>query len=462
MANILEEVEIIEGQDSRILQITDKSAQSKIGTLNELATTNKATLVDAINETYNYTKHIDDDKVIPLQTALQNEITARTNADNSLQASINSEAGTRYNQDNYILGLLQQTNVGSYSNIVTVGAHGCNYLTISEAITAVKTYATPNNRVAIIVVGGTYNEELDLTGNCGIDLIGVGMPKIVYSSVYPNAPINCDGQIYISGFYLINNNASGNAYAMHYEGQSVEASNCDVYVHNCILVSNSNSALGFGCGVGTTGRFENCYFVTNNSNVSPLYLHNRPQGSSALQSLEFVSCVMRSAGNFALLVDNSRAMASADTTSPLRLTFVGCSAGAGHELVNYRDTSNHYQRFIPNIGEICVSVNSINNDILGVNYNEQEYTLTRSIVMPYHSDTTGDYIRCDFIVPFLATKYYRRIDSVQCNGVDVTDSFAVESGNIDSNRVGLVTTASNVKGRYVTVTMSFSLDSTFA
>lgn len=50
MANLLEEVEIIEGQDSRLLQITDKSAQTKIGTLSNLDTESNDNLVVALNE----------------------------------------------------------------------------------------------------------------------------------------------------------------------------------------------------------------------------------------------------------------------------------------------------------------------------------------------------------------------------------------------------------------------------
>ena len=411
------------------LIITISSILSKIGNLNNLNTSEKGTLVGAINE---------------VNTNIGELTDLHTRVKTSVVGAINDLHGDVF---------------PAHKRILTVGAEGCDFTSISAAITAAKAYSSQTSRTAIIITGGNYNEQLELTGNCGIDLIGVGMPKVSYSATYPYSPLNCDGQIFVSGIYFINSNSSGSAYSMHYEGQSDNVSNADVYVKNCIFVSNAGAALGYGSGIGTTARFENCYFVTNNSNVSPIYLHNRPQGSTNLQSMEFVDCEFRSAGSYAMLVDNSRAMAETAGTSPLRLTFIGCSAGAGKSKVNYRYDSNNNSNFIPNTGEIYVSNNSTDNDILGVNYGKQEYTnITRSIVMPYHADTSGDYIRCDFIVPFEATQYYRQINSVTCNGVDVTSSFSVESGNINTNKVGLVTTASNVKGRYIFVNMSFSLN----
>lgn len=413
------------------------SLGNKIGDLDDLNTVDKSNVVAAINEL-----------IVTLNTQatiIGTLASLRTSDKTSLVGAINELYGDIH---------------PSYKRVLTVGSAGCDYTTISAAITAANAYSTPTSRTAILITSGIYNEELYID-NSGIDLIGLGMPVVSSNSEYPHAPLEVYGSINVSNIYFINGNSTGSAYALHYEGQyDTDVTQCECYFTNCVFVSNANASVGIGSSAASTMRFINCLFYHIAGGIC-IYAHNLPQGSASTQAIEFYNCELFTSGSYCMTIDNARALQSGAILSPIQFTFENCIAGVNSINIRFNSDSNTELPYIPSSGEVYLSANSTGNNILGVNVGKNTYTLTQNIVMPATPDTSGNYMRVDFFTPFDATKYYRRIKSCWCNGADVTSSFSVESTYIDENKVGLLTSNTFIAGRYVNIQMEFSLDSQF-
>lgn len=108
MSNLLNELEIIEGDESYLVTLYDASAHTKIGTLNDLTTTNKSNVVSAINEInadINAEITNRENAISALQTDINDEVTARKNyivynpsgLDSSVTTNIGLKAGNTYN-----------------------------------------------------------------------------------------------------------------------------------------------------------------------------------------------------------------------------------------------------------------------------------------------------------------------------------------------------------------------------
>ena len=263
------------------------------------------------------------------------------------------------------------TNAKTNPKYLTVGSSGCNYTTITDAINAAKTYSNSVGGVTIFVIGGDYNESIDLNGNYNINLIGISRPTIRTSASYPNAAIKFTGSIRIEGFQLLNTSSNGNSYAIHYEAQDQpSAVNNNVVIRDCDISSWDNSAIGFGLNSGDNVEFYNCRFTCWGSNPAVRF-HPYPSATTNEATICFFGCWFDCASSAnAIDVANSRAMQGNSGSSNMTVRFIDCTASAGHVGILYHTTSSASQGYVPQSGEIHLDRVSMNNNIIGANYDE--------------------------------------------------------------------------------------------
>lgn len=400
------------------------------------------------------------------EQGLINERVARENADTTLQNNIDAlttfteqglenERIARENTDNELRALINP----NYKRILTVGAYGCDYTTINDAVTQAKTYSTDTERTAILICGGVYNEEITLDGN-GIDLIGLGHVTIQYGSTYPNAPLYVVGSIMCQNITFYNTSSSGNAYGVHYESQTDPSlEGADVRFIDCTFISVGASALGMGMGENMTARFKNCMFYCDSA--APIYFHNYPLGLQYGQYAEFYDCQLITSYSYSVLIDNARAIGGAAGVSNMAIVFNKCMAGVGKGSIVYRNGANTSKPYVPTTGEVFITLKSEQNDMPGLNYvGSAGYTITVPATLPQVPDSSDSKMKVFIPTPFDATMYYRRINSVMINGYNYTNVFSV--GNVTSGGVVIETTEQSLKGYYGLFTLEFSLDSNFS
>ena len=402
-----------------------------VGYLPDLETTDKSNLVAAINEV-----------LTSLGGYIGNIPDLETTDKSNLVAAINE--------------LYEDVNP-LYKRILTVGSRGCDYTSITDAVNAAKTYSSVNQRTAILITSGTYNEEITLTNN-GIDLIGLGKPVITYGSTYPNAPLNVYGSVHCSNIYFNNTNPSGNSYGVHYEAQGdISVIGADVTFDDCIFVSNAAPALGMGMGDGMTARFTNCEFYCNKDGERAVYFHNLPQGVDFAQTAEFYNCQLNVTPSVSssVVIDNSRALQSGAKLSPMAVKFVDCKSQLGHEAIAFRAATNITWPYVPESGEVSLSDGSVGNNMLGLNYNEKFYTVKTFATLPTNQDYTSQKSVIFINTRFDPTFYFRRIKSVTINSGDYTASFSIKE--VTHEGVAIETTNTTITGYYATVELEFSL-----
>ena len=194
--------------------------------------------------------------------------------------------------------------VADMSNIITVGAKGCMFDTINAAITEAMKYCTPNNRVAIIIFEGVYNEEINMLGNPGIDLIGIGDVEIKYASVYPNAPLHTTGKGYFSNIFFHALSSATPSYGLHIEAQE-DSTAGKITFDNCSFLADAQSGIGIGLGSNFEVVLQNCTAVSFTS--AGLYVHNYPQAATN-QVITIKDCVLTGKTND-LYVEDARLLA---------------------------------------------------------------------------------------------------------------------------------------------------------
>lgn len=253
--------------------------------------------------------------------------------------------------DNAVDALLDSLPTANYSNIIFVGKKGCQYTTVNAAITAAKTYATTTNRVAVLVMPGTYNERIELINNPGIDFFGFNA-TLEDACTYPDAIVFISGKTYMQGFSFRNTgDTTGNAYAMHLEAQT-HAEATSATFKDCTFFSSGNAAIGIGLGTGYGISFYNCRFTS--SVACGAYWHNYP-GTATSQSMEFHHCIFQ--GTYAARVDNW------GENSPTTYVFDGNTA-IGNASVTYRrlyDSTLNNLGYVPASDHGCTGVGGEDN-----------------------------------------------------------------------------------------------------
>ena len=320
----------------------------------------------------------------------------------------------------------------TYKSIVTVGAHGCDFTTINAAITYARNFCTPTDRVAIVVNGGTYNEEITLPMNPGIDFFGIGMPRVWYNSTYPNAPLFSTGNFTVQGFFFMMP-GSGSSYAFHYEAQNdLTVTDTSAYIRDCVFYSSGNACCGIGMGDGHSLRFYNCSFYHGNGG-SGIYAHNTPQGSNTLESLELYSCDFHTGEN-PIYIENARAIGGGGTPSYMKITVANCITDATNFKIGYKYDNNTFYRYVPASGEIYLDAHSVNNaNLNGVTAGKASIQYTTYVAIPYNGDGAGN-------------KYFSvTVDSIDLSQYDVTlNSMMIHGGNYTSSTHFLNTSANSI------------------
>lgn len=254
-------------------------------------------------------------------------------------------------------------------NIITVAKFGGQFSTINDAITYAKTYCTPSNRVTITVAAGTYNEEIILLPNPGIDIIGSGCNStfVAYPSVYPNSPIYTVGSGYFQDIGFISESGGTSSYAFHFESQTNSATGF-VKLVNCTFLSHNNSGVGVGLGQDTGVQFVGCDISA--IGFPPVYAHNYPGNNKSGQLLEIRNSKMSGYGTSTCALIDDAAKLYGFSNSQMGIIVANCESNVPK--IQYRNGGTTLT-YIPDTGtDIVLNAESANTHILGLNYNESD------------------------------------------------------------------------------------------
>ena len=187
--------------------------------------------------------------------------------------------------------------------IINVAKAGGNYTTISEAVN--NAGDSPTNPVTIIVHPGVYNESVYVGGGRNISIVGVDKVTCVLrddSGAYANAPLEIQGNAYISNMTIISTHDNDNvtnvdslrSYAIHvdFDGEGT----CEI--NNCVLISKQNAAIGSGLHSNQTLKIINCELYSETPQSSSmtgngaLFVHDGD--NSVNQKLIVKDCLIKS------------------------------------------------------------------------------------------------------------------------------------------------------------------------
>lgn len=286
--------------------------------------------------------------------------------------------------DETMADVFELTPLAEHSKMVTVGAKGCNFKTINEAIEVVKGYATNSNRVTIVITAGAYNEEIKLLPNPGIDFVGIGKVKVQSASVYPNAPLYMSGKANIENIEFLCLESNSPSYAVHIEAQS-DPTATELKFKNCVFQSNSGYAgMGVGLGEGYNVECRGCRFVSTAN--AALYLHNNPEAHQNKAIFRCYNCDFYGLSGTDVVVHNARDLQGNTGIAPVTLSFAGCVGNTNKMIYKTSTGSTHY---IPADSEFNLEATSVNT-LLGLDYKRRTVTLrgdypcyNDSIYIPY-------------------------------------------------------------------------------
>jgi len=311
---------------------------------------------------------------------------------------------------------------GDTPNVITVAKSGGRFHTINEAITFAKGYCSRDNRVTILICGGTYRESIVLTKNPGIDLVGIGMPEIISDAPYPNGPANIYGDTYIEGIYF--HSIGQNSYAFHLDGSTDTSCGTSVYIINCKFVSDNQPALGCGCTRGCQYTFVNCIFYGTDG----IYLHNEASANVAKQQFHAIGCEINGK-NHAVAIDDAPKLNFGATGSPLVLNFADSYTTSNiNNMILFRLTNAEHYGYIPGDKNGISLSPASTTQIVALDYKYQGgYTITASV--PTFANSKDVYIPVEnanlfkwtvtTTIPGTGT-YPSKVTSVQAHWLTVT------------------------------------------
>lgn len=238
---------------------------------------------------------------------------------------------------------------------------------------------SPEN-CTILIMQGSYTEDIDLSNRSGITFIGVG--RVVVSA----KTTKLNGAVYITGFLIFNNilfyNNQTNGYAVHYEGgghthSSSSAKYYETQFNNCLMFAEKNAGVGIGCSNDHTRlRFNSCEF--RGYTGRDVYLHNSVY-TGVDNIIIFQNCVAFQSG----VVEIDDAANFSGNINKLSLIIAGCT----FMKMNFRRIESRTNHFIDDNSNISISVLSGGNTGLAFNYNTyQGYTV---VCYKNYNYTTG-------------------------------------------------------------------------
>lgn len=190
---------------------------------------------------------------------------------------------------------LKETFIFGEDYVLTVGAVGCNYTNINDAVVEmtrrIDAGILPSDcKPTILITPGVYTESVNLLNCKGIHLVGLGSAEevlIISTLVYPDSSIHVSGEAYISNVSMY----CASSYAMHYEYQNGPTSGNVVFT-NCRFTSTAYAAAGIGMGPNCALTFRNCEFISTGSpDAGVFFFHNYPYNANTM-SLTLENCVI--------------------------------------------------------------------------------------------------------------------------------------------------------------------------
>ena len=232
----------------------------------------------------------------------------------------------------------------------------------------------------VLIMQGSYREDIDLSNRSGITFTGIGEVSIVAKTTSLN------GAVYVTGFVIFNNirffNNNPNGYAVHYEGgghthASDPAKYHETQFNNCIMIAERNAGLGIGCSNNHTRlRFNSCEF--RGYTGRDVYLHNSVY-SGVDNIIVFQNCLAFQSG----VVEVDDAANFSGNVNKLSLIIIGCS----FMKMNFRRIESRTNHYIDDNNNISLSALSGGNTGLAFNYKTyQGYTV---VCYKNYNFTTG-------------------------------------------------------------------------
>lgn len=232
----------------------------------------------------------------------------------------------------------------------------------------------------VLIMQGSYQEDIDLSNRSGITFTGMGEVSIVAKTTSLN------GAVYVTGFVIFNNirffNNLTNGYAVHYEGGGhTHASNPAKYhetqFNNCIMFAERNAGIGIGCSNNHTRlRFNSCEF--RGYTGRDVYLHNSVY-TGVDNIIVFQNCLAFQSG----VVEIDDAANFSGNVNKLSLIIIGCS----FMKMNFRRIETRTNHYIDDNTNISLSALSGGNTGIAFNYKTyQGYTV---VCYKNYNFTTG-------------------------------------------------------------------------
>lgn len=331
------------------------------------------------------------------------------------------------NFDTKINSLKKQVSLGDKPRILTVGVNSGRFSTINSAIDYAKTYCTVSNRVCIVITEGTYEENITLNPNPGIDFVGIGKVTIQSDAEYPNAPLYTVGLGYFENIRFI----GSNSYAVHIEAQTTGNNNYtagEMFFRNCYFLNSDNSHASFGAGLGNgiLLRLENC-IINNHLNQTGLYVHNYPATDAGNMELIVKNCFFTGSGKEYITIDDASKMNGFSGTSYLFCSFQNNTVPITDKSLNVRvdPSAKSYAWFN---SDNLILRNCSGNNLTGLNSKQitDNFVGTIQRVGSY-------YLNCQIFVPNeFISKYSFKINSVTVQGIGTTnyDSLTVANNAV--------------------------------
>lgn len=237
----------------------------------------------------------------------------------------------------------------------------------------------PNN-CTILIMQGSYQEDIDLSNRSGITFTGIGEVSIVAKTTALN------GAVYITGFVIFNNirffNNLTNGYAVHYEGgghthSSNSAKYHETQFNNCIMSAERNAGLGIGCSNDHTRlRFNSCEF--RGYTGRDVYLHNSVY-TGVDNIIVFQNCLAFQSG----VMEIDDAANFSGNVNKLSLIIIGCS----FMKMNFRRIESRTNHYVDDNTNISISPLSGGNT--GVAFNYKTYQGYTVVCYKNYNFTTG-------------------------------------------------------------------------
>jgi hypothetical protein len=332
------------------------------------------------------------------------------------------------------------------SRLLTVGATGAQFTTINAAIDYAKAYCSVSNRVLIFIYPGTYEEDITLMPNPGIDLIGAGIDSTtVFShSAYPNAALYTVGSGYFQGITFKSDGSS--AYGFHFESQVNPAQGKVTFV-DCKFVGTYHAGVGIGMGNNTTVRFYNCEIETLRNDTAAFYAHNHPSAGNVNQFLYVNNCVItNNGGGIPIVIDNAYVRAGGTGGSDVNVMYISFNGTSARlPRIKYNRTMTETLTFIPSTSDNIVLLDSSRfTNIKGL-----EYCLNRPKLGGYYYVSASGRAT----IPMLeADLYIWDIISVHDEAFNNISSSCTVSAS-DQNYIAIDTSNTNVRNKSINVSI---------